>query len=51
MHPNHVCVGSRKDELFNAIIDWLKKEGLSWKPSEVANDTAVNMVHTVRDVL
>ena len=51
VHPNHVSVSNRKDELFNSIIDWLKKEGLSWKPSEVANGTASTMVSTIRDVL
>ena len=40
VHPDHVRVWNRKDELFNAIIDWLKKEGLSWKMSEAANGTA-----------
>ena len=40
VHPDHVRVCNRKDELFNAIIDWLKKDGLSWKTSEVANGTA-----------
>ena len=40
-----------RDELFNAIIDRLKKEGLTLKLSEVANSIAVNMVYTVRDVL
>ena len=43
VHPDHVCICNRKDELFNTVTDWLKKGGLSWKPSEVANSTATTV--------
>ncbi len=41
---------NKKDELYNAIIDWVEEEGLAWSPS-IECKTGSNTVHTLCDVL
>ncbi len=41
---------NKKDELYNAIIDWVEEEGLAWSPS-IECKTGLNTVRTLCDVL
>ena len=45
------CVSNKKDELFNAILEWFIKDGLCWQPHEVENGTAKNTIRTLYEVL
>jgi len=50
-YPDKVLASNKKDELFNAILDWFMKDSLCWHPDEVQNGTAINTIKTLRDVL
>ena len=42
---------TKKDELFNSIVEWLEKDNLTWKSSEVDSGTATNTVSTLQCAL
>ena len=42
---------NRKDDLYNAIIEFCKQEQLCWTSSEVFNGVAANMVRILTDTL
>lgn len=48
--PPCIAVRNKKDELYNAIIEWLESQGLSWTAS-IECRIGVNTVNTLCDVL
>ena len=42
---------NKKDELYNTLLEFLKKEHLCWTPSEVSHGVAASSVRTLTDIL
>ena len=45
-YPNKIVASTKKDELYNAILEWFIKDGLYWQSNEVENGTAKNTIRT-----
>lgn len=50
-YPKKIVALTKKDELYNAISEWMIKDGLCWQSTEVENGTAKNTIRTLQDVL
>jgi len=43
-YPKKIVASTKKDELYNAILEQMIKDGLCWQSNEVENGTAKNTI-------